>query len=105
MREAADEQLRQLPADAPLRGVPVLRKDDCPTYAGVPMSFGCRAARGRHGHRGQDQSAGVLWQHRHVPHAARPDAEPVGRRPQHRRVIRRCGRRRGCPHGAAGLWQ
>lgn len=46
MREAADEQLRQLPADAPLRGVPVLLKDDCPTYAGVPMSFGCRAARG-----------------------------------------------------------
>ncbi|KAG1455968.1 hypothetical protein G6F57_015195 [Rhizopus arrhizus] len=46
MREAADEQLRQLPADAPLRGVPVRLKDACPTYAGVPMSFGCRAARG-----------------------------------------------------------
>lgn len=46
MRDAADEQLRRLPADAPLRGVPVLLKDDCPTYAGVPMSFGCRAARG-----------------------------------------------------------
>ncbi|MFF7400328.1 amidase [Achromobacter sp. NPDC008082] len=46
MREAAEEQLRRLPANAPLRGVPVLLKDDCPTYAGVPMSFGCRAARG-----------------------------------------------------------
>lgn len=121
MREAADEQLRQLPADAPLRGVPVLLKDDCPTYAGVPMSFGCRAARGyvpAQDHEivrrykaagmvivGKNQPAGVFRQHRHVAHAARRHAEPVGRRPQHRRVVRRGGRRRGRPNGAPGLWQ
>jgi len=46
MREQADEQLRQLPADAPLRGVPVLLKDDCPSYAGAAMSYGSRAALG-----------------------------------------------------------
>lgn len=46
MRAEAEAQLRQLPEHAPLRGVPVLLKDDCPTYAGTPMSFGCRAARG-----------------------------------------------------------
>ncbi|MCX8995909.1 amidase [Rhizobiaceae bacterium BDR2-2] len=46
MREAAEAQLAALPADAPLRGVPVLLKDDCPSYAGVAMSFGCRAAVG-----------------------------------------------------------
>ncbi|WP_312453225.1 amidase [Comamonas sp.] len=46
MRAQAQEQLRQLPADAPLRGVPVLLKDDCPSYAGAAMSYGSRAARG-----------------------------------------------------------
>ena len=46
MRDEAEAQLRELPANAPLRGVPVLLKDDCPTYAGTPMSFGCRAAVG-----------------------------------------------------------
>lgn len=46
MREQAEEQLRQLPADAPLRGVPVLLKDDCPSYAGAAMSYGSRAALG-----------------------------------------------------------
>lgn len=46
MRAQADEQLRQLPADAPLRGVPVLLKDDCPSYAGAAMSYGSRAALG-----------------------------------------------------------
>jgi len=46
MRAQADEQLRQLPADAPLRGVPVLLKDDCPSYAGAAMSYGSRAAQG-----------------------------------------------------------
>ncbi|MDR2331473.1 MAG: amidase [Comamonas sp.] len=46
MREQAQEQLRQLPADAPLRGVPVLLKDDCPSYAGAAMSYGSRAALG-----------------------------------------------------------
>lgn len=46
MRDEAEAQLRELPADAPLRGVPMLLKDDCPTYAGTPMSFGCRAAVG-----------------------------------------------------------
>lgn len=46
MREQAEEQLRQLPANAPLRGVPVLLKDDCPSYAGAAMSYGSRAALG-----------------------------------------------------------
>jgi len=46
MRAQAEEQLRQLPADAPLRGVPVLLKDDCPSYAGAAMSYGSRAALG-----------------------------------------------------------
>lgn len=46
MREQAQEQLRQLPADAPLRGVPMLLKDDCPSYAGAAMSYGSRAALG-----------------------------------------------------------
>ncbi|WP_394680792.1 amidase [uncultured Comamonas sp.] len=46
MRAQADEQLRQLPVDAPLRGVPVLLKDDCPSYAGAAMSYGSRAALG-----------------------------------------------------------
>ncbi|MCO4318913.1 amidase [Phyllobacterium sp. 21LDTY02-6] len=43
MREQADEQLKTLP-EGPLSGVPVLLKDDCPSYAGAAMSFGCRAA-------------------------------------------------------------
>ncbi|MFA9284427.1 amidase [Comamonas sp. SY3] len=38
--------MRQLRADAPLRGVPVLLKDDCPSYAGAAMSYGSRAALG-----------------------------------------------------------
>lgn len=46
MEEAAADQLENLPVQAPLRGVPVLLKDDCPSYAGVEMSFGCRAAAG-----------------------------------------------------------
>ncbi|MEF9962960.1 MAG: amidase [Comamonas sp.] len=46
MREQAQAQLRQLPANAPLRGVPVLLKDDCPSYAGAAMSYGSRAALG-----------------------------------------------------------
>ncbi len=46
MEDAAAAQLRALPATAPLRGVPVLLKDDCPSYAGAAMSFGCRAADG-----------------------------------------------------------
>ncbi len=46
MREAAQAQLAALPAEAPLRGVPMLLKDDCPSYAGVEMSYGCRAAVG-----------------------------------------------------------
>lgn len=46
MRAQAEEQLRHLPADAPLRGVPVLLKDDCPSYAGAAMSYGSRAALG-----------------------------------------------------------
>jgi amidase len=46
MEDQAREQLRALPAQAPLRGVPILLKDDCPSYAGVEMSFGSRAARG-----------------------------------------------------------
>lgn len=43
--ELADRQLNALPS-GPLSGVPVLLKDDCPSYAGAPMSFGSRAARG-----------------------------------------------------------
>jgi len=46
MQDAAAAQLGALPDTAPLRGVPVLLKDDCPAYAGAPMSFGCRAAAG-----------------------------------------------------------
>lgn len=46
MREEAEQQLRDLPAEAPLRGVPVLLKDDCPGYAGAAMSYGSRAAVG-----------------------------------------------------------
>ncbi len=46
MEDEAREQLSRLPQDAPLRGVPTLLKDDCPSYAGAPMSFGCRAAVG-----------------------------------------------------------
>lgn len=46
MEEEAREQLRALPEQAALRGVPILLKDDCPSYAGVAMSFGCRAAVG-----------------------------------------------------------
>lgn len=45
MRDQAEEQLKSLPA-GPLSGVPVLLKDDCPSYAGAEMSFGCRAAEG-----------------------------------------------------------
>ena len=45
MRDQAEEQLKSLP-EGPLRGVPVLLKDDCPSYAGAAMSFGCRAAEG-----------------------------------------------------------
>lgn len=46
MKSEAADQLRALPRHAPLRGVPVLLKDDCPSYAGAAMSFGCRAADG-----------------------------------------------------------
>lgn len=46
MEDEARQQLPQLPQDAPLRGVPTLLKDDCPSYAGAPMSYGCRAAVG-----------------------------------------------------------
>lgn len=51
MRDAAEEQLQTLEAQAPerqgaLHGVPTLLKDDCPSYAGAPMSYGCRAADG-----------------------------------------------------------
>lgn len=46
MEDEAAEQLDTLPSSAPLRGVPVLLKDDCPSYAGAAMSFGCRAAEG-----------------------------------------------------------
>lgn len=45
MRDQADEQLKALP-EGPLSGVPVLLKDDCPSYEGAAMSFGCRAAEG-----------------------------------------------------------
>jgi len=46
MEDAAADQLRALPGQAPLRGVPVLLKDDCPSFVGAAMSFGCRAADG-----------------------------------------------------------
>jgi len=46
MREAALQQLASLPESGPLRGVPTLLKDDCPSFAGAAMSYGCRAARG-----------------------------------------------------------
>ncbi|QVQ36289.1 amidase [Pseudochrobactrum algeriensis] len=51
MRDAADEQLQHLATQSPqdhgaLFGVPTLLKDDCPSYAGAPMSYGCRAADG-----------------------------------------------------------
>lgn len=46
MEGEAREQVEALPERAPLRGVPILLKDDCPSYAGVSMSFGCRAAQG-----------------------------------------------------------
>ncbi len=45
MRNQAEEQLKTLPEGA-LSGVPVLLKDDCPSYDGAAMSFGCRAAEG-----------------------------------------------------------
>ena len=45
MRDQAKEQLKALP-EGPLSGVPVLLKDDCPSYEGAAMSFGCRAAEG-----------------------------------------------------------
>lgn len=48
MRDAAEDQLAKLPHEAQgaLHGVPTLLKDDCPSYAGAPMSYGCRAADG-----------------------------------------------------------
>lgn len=45
MEAEAEAQLNDLP-EGPLSGVPILLKDDCPSYAGQPMSFGCRGAKG-----------------------------------------------------------
>lgn len=50
MRDAAQDQLAALPEAGPLRGVPTLLKDDCPSFAGAAMSYGCRAARGNVSH-------------------------------------------------------